>query len=382
MADQNGPSDGDKRVLVIDDDEIIRISCQEILKKAGYLVESFGNGHEGIKRIQQVKPQILVVDIKMPELDGFQVMEIVRKIDPSLVIVVITGYATIGTAVDAMKAGAYDFLPKPFTPDELRLIIARAHERWQLTREYHRIRREKEEIERRFITFVSHQLKSPLAAVKQYLDVLLFTMRQQLPENATIWIGRCQVRVSEMLSLIEDWLTVAKLERGTLCEKECTSDLSAIIDQVVRDHQHSAEAAGVTLSADLGPALPPVIGDSIPLAMLVTNLVGNAIKYNRQGGSVSILARLVEKQIVLEVRDTGIGIPEEFLPRLFSEFYRVKSEKTQDIAGTGLGLAICKKIVSELGGSIAITSKEGSGTTLEVRLPISEVQSVRDTRTG
>ena len=110
-------------IFVIDDDEIMRLSCKQILQKVGYVVETFGNGHNGIKRLREARPQLLIVDIKMPELDGFGVIDIVRKTDADLVIVVITGYATVETAVDAMKAGAYDFLPKPFTPSELRLIV-------------------------------------------------------------------------------------------------------------------------------------------------------------------------------------------------------------------------------------------------------------------
>jgi signal transduction histidine kinase len=99
-----------------------------------------------------------------------------------------TGYATIATAIDAMKACAYDFLPKPFTPDELRLIVKRGCERWQLAHESQRLRQEKEAAERRIITFVSHQLKSPLAATRQYLDVLLFTSKADLPPTALQWI--------------------------------------------------------------------------------------------------------------------------------------------------------------------------------------------------
>jgi two-component system, sensor histidine kinase and response regulator len=358
----------ERRVIVIDDDEIMRLSCAEILKRAGYVVETYSSGQEGIRQLQQTRPQLLVVDIKMPELDGFQVMEIVRKIDPEVVIVVITGYATIGTAVDAMKAGAYDFLPKPFTPDELRLIINRGHERWLLARESRRLRREKEEVERRFVTFVSHQLKSPLGAVKQYLDVLLFSQRDQLPEKAQLWIGRCQVRVAEMINLIQDWLALAKLERGAICQRDTSADLSLVVDQVVRDLQHTAEAAGVTIAVHSpGPSI--VCGDLLALSMLVANLVGNAIKYNRQGGAVTVRTTLEASAALLEVEDTGIGIPDEFIPKLFAEFYRVKTQQTQDIPGTGLGLAICKKIVAELGGSMAVRSKEGEGSTFAARLP-------------
>lgn len=147
----------EKRVVAIDDDEVMRLSCQQGLKRTGYLVESFDNGADGIKRVAEVHPPLLLVDLKMPEMDGFQVIERVRKLDPDVVIIVITGYATISTAVDAMKAGAYDFLPKPFTPDELRLIADRGFERWRLAKQSERFRRKKEEIERKFVTLVSHQ---------------------------------------------------------------------------------------------------------------------------------------------------------------------------------------------------------------------------------
>jgi two-component system, sensor histidine kinase and response regulator len=373
MAEKGqSPGAAERRVLVIDDDEVMRITCREILAKVGFTVETFDNGQDGINRLREVRPQVLLLDLKMPGMDGFAVMEVVRKLDPALIVVVITGYATIGTAVDAMKRGAYDFLPKPFTPDELRLIVARGYERWLLSQESLRLRREKQEVERRFITFVSHQLKSPLAAVKQYLDVLLFDSETRLPEKAGLWIGRCQVRVADMLQLIADWLTVAKLERGALSQPGARSELRAVVENVLRDHQHVAEAAGVTL--ELGDTVPlgPVCGDALSLTMLVGNLVGNAIKYNRRGGKVTVrLDRLHDGETaVLLCCDTGIGIAEEFLPRLFTEFYRVRTDATEDVQGTGLGLVICQKIVEELGGSIRVESREGEGSTFRVELPV------------
>jgi two-component system, sensor histidine kinase and response regulator len=365
----------DKRVMVIDDDEIMRISCQQILKRSGYVVETFASGHEGIKQLAEIKPQILVVDIKMPEIDGFQVMEIVRKLDPDLVIVVITGYATIGTAVEAMKSGAYDFLPKPFTPDELRLIIRRGYERWQLVRESQLLRREKEEAERKFVTLVSHQLKSPLAAVKQTLDVMLYTQKDKLPEKAIAGIERCQVRTQEMLGIIQDWLALAKLESAVLCDPRAQAELGPLLEQVVGDHREQADQAKVTLALEVADALPLVRGDALSLAMLFANLVGNAIKYNREGGRATVRAVCEGDGVRVEVEDTGIGIPEEAQKRLFAEFYRVKTEATENIPGTGLGLAICKKIISELGGVITVESTEGKGSTFRILLPLAQSSS-------
>ena len=362
----------DNLVIVIDDDEIMRLSCEQILKKVGYRVETFGNGHEGIERLKVVRPPLLVVDIKMPELDGFEVIKIVRKVDPDLVIVVITGYATIETAVDAMKAGAYDFLPKPFTPSELRLIINRGFERWRLTKEAQLLRRQKEEVERKFVTLVSHQLRGPIGAVKQYLDVLLFTCRDQLSEKALEWITRSQVRLGEMLTIIQDWLALAKIDRGALCERNKATDLTQIVANIVREQQQLPGAASISISTFFAPDLPPVASDPVSLSMLVSNLVGNAVKYNRPGGTVSISVSRRDNWVRLEVRDTGLGIPRESIPHLFEEFYRVKTSETQNIPGTGLGLVICKEIATELGGTVEVDSEEGSYSKFTVHLPIAE----------
>ncbi len=366
---QTGGTGRPRRVFVIDDDDIMLLSCRRILEKAGYDVETFNNGVDGIQRIQEQRPELLLVDLKMPELDGLQVIERVRTVDPDVVIAVITGYATISTAVDAMKAGAYDFLPKPFTPDELRLIVNRGHERWRLAMESERLRREKEEAERRFLTFVSHQLKSPLVAAKQYLDVLLFTSTGEMTPRMREWLSRAQTRLDEMLSLIHDWLALSRVERGTPVEAGAAVDLAGLIAAAVEASAMQARAAGVTVTTDVKPEVGAVRGDEVSVGTIVSNLLNNAIKYNRVGGTVTIRAARDGTTAVFEVADTGIGIPEHALPQLFSEFYRVKSERTRDIPGTGLGLAICRRIATDLGGSIDVCTRVDEGTTFVVRLP-------------
>jgi two-component system sensor histidine kinase/response regulator len=360
----------DQVVVVIDDDEVMRLSCQQILQKSGYRVETFGNGHAGIRRIKEVKPPLLIVDIKMPELDGFEVIEIVRKVDPDLVIVVITGYATIETAVDAMKAGAYDFLPKPFTPNELRMIIDRGFERWRLTKEAQRLRREKEEVERKFLTLVSHQLKSPLVAVKQYLDVLQLTSREQLSEKGQEWVRRSQVRLGEMLAIIQDWLAVSRIDSGSLCEPGAATDFGKVVAEVIAECRPVPGSPEVHVSASIPKDLPQICGDPMSVTMLMENLISNGIKYNRDGGSVTVTAFREGAFARVEVSDTGIGIPEAALSHLFEEFYRVRSDATAKIPGTGLGLVICRKIVLELGGKIDVKSRQGEGTTFILHLPM------------
>jgi two-component system, sensor histidine kinase and response regulator len=364
-----GTTAGPRRVVVIDDDDVMLLSCRRILEKDGYVVETFTSGFDGVRRIREAPPQLLLVDLKMPEIDGFQVIERVRQIDPDIVITVITGYATISTAVDAMKSGAYDFLPKPFTPDELRLIANRGHERWRLAAESARLRREKEETERRFVTFVSHQLKSPVVAAKQYLDVLLFTSGEDIGPRARDWLWRARLRLEEMLALIHDWLELARLDRGTLSDPGVASDLGAVVRQVLDGSAATAQSAGIALVNEAAPDTGLVRGDATSLATVVSNLVSNAIKYNRVGGRVTVRTRRNDEVVGLEVSDTGIGIPDDALTDLFKDFYRVRNDQTRDIPGTGLGLAICRRIVSALGGSIDVSTRAGEGTTFTVRLP-------------
>jgi two-component system, sensor histidine kinase and response regulator len=357
------------RVFVIDDDEVMLLSCRRILGKAGYEVETFDRGAKGLARLEQVRPQLLLVDLKMPELDGMQVIARVRQIDPDIVIAVLTGYATISNAVEALKTGAYDFLPKPFTPDELRLLVNRCCERWTLAAESARLRREKEEAERRFVTFVSHQLKSPVVAAKQYLDVLLFTSRDDLSPQTQDWLVRAQARLGEMIAVIDDWLTLSRGERGALCDMGATTDLGDVAASVVESSLAAAAEASVTIRSNLAGSVR-VRGNPVSAGTVISNLVSNAIKYNRPGGLVDVRVSCQQQTAVLEVSDTGIGMSEECLPRLFREFSRIKNAATEDIPGTGLGLAICKRIVTELGGTIEVASRPGEGTRFTVRLPL------------
>ena len=144
----------------------------------GLRVETFEDGARGLEGVAELKPGLVVVDLKMPGISGMEVISRVHEIDPQIIIIVITGYATIDTAVEAMKSGAYDFLPKPFSPDELRLIVNRGLDRRRLALESQRGEVERALLKRRFVTFVSHQLQTPLVAIHQYLDVLNHLDRQ------------------------------------------------------------------------------------------------------------------------------------------------------------------------------------------------------------
>jgi two-component system, sensor histidine kinase and response regulator len=391
---------GRERVVVIDDDYAMRLSCQQILTKSGFEVETFEDGSRGLVGVAELRPGLVVVDLKMPGLSGMDVIRRVREIDPGIVLVVITGYATIGTAVEAMKSGAYDFLPKPFKPDELRLIVNRGFERRHLHRKSRELEVERELMKRRFISFITHQLKSPLAAIHQYLDVLKrLEGTPEVAEKRAEWLDRCLTRTTELRQLIDDWLLLAKAEGATLVTKRERVELKPVLESLVSSYEERARAADVALVTELPEAAYAVVGDRNCVAVLFDNLITNAIAYNRRGGAVTVTARHELGEVVVEVRDTGPGIPEEAVGLLFEEFFRVRQAGSgngdgngsgngnggggrQDPGGTGLGLAICKRIVGELGGGIAVESEVGVGTIFRVSLPAFVAEGVSRTNEG
>jgi signal transduction histidine kinase len=361
-------------ILVIDDEESMRDSCSLILTKGGFQAETAENGTIGLEKIKEVKPDLVLVDLKMPGISGMEVLEKTREIDPNIISVVITGYATVDSAVEAMKRGAYDFLPKPFTPEELRLIIRRGLERRKLILETETLRREKKLMEENFITMVSHQLRSPIVAVLQYFEVILGGMVGSISEKQKEMLQRAKHRLESLLNLINDWLDAQRIDKGQIVDKFKPLSLREIVKKLVEDMKPLAQKYEITLELGACSENDIVQGDKETLEQVFSNLITNAIKYNKPKGRVFVTIKENRDSIAAEIQDTGIGIAKEHLPFLFDQFYRVSRSEDLKMKGTGLGLSIAKKIVEAHGGSIQVSSEPGKGSTFTVFLPKPETK--------
>jgi len=356
-------------ILVVDDEESMRDSCSKILKKDGFLADTAKDGSAGLEKIEKNKPDLVLIDLKMPGISGMEVLEKIKEIDPNIISVVITGYSTVESAVEAMKKGAYDFLPKPFTPEELRIIISRGLERRKLILETEFLRKEKKLIEENFITMVTHQLRSPLVAIQQFFEVILGGMVGEVQEKQKEMITRSRDRMDGLLKLIDDWLDVARLSGGQIVDKLKRLSLKKIIKKLIGDMQPLAQKNDVSL--EFGPSSENdlVQGDEETLEQVFSNLITNAIRYNKPKGKVVITIKENNDFISAEVKDSGIGIAKEHLPFIFDQFYRVKRGEDHKIKGTGLGLSIAKKIVDAHEGTIRVSSELGKGSNFTVLLP-------------
>jgi len=361
-------------VLVIDDEEIICESCNEVLMQEGYEVDTANDGPSGLRKVRELRPDLVLVDLKMPGMSGMEVLEKIKEMDQNIVTIVITGYATIESAVEAVKRGAYDFIPKPFTPGELRLIVRRGFEMRRLAVESAALREEKERMKRNFITMVSHELKSPLAAVQQYLEVILGGMAGKVSEEQKRIIVRMSVRIQNLLALINKWLDMARIEAGTLVERFEPVDVAPLIRESVDSVQLLARERNVRLELAIADSLPLILGDNETMCQVFTNLLVNAIRYNRENGRVRIETGEEGVYLTVRVCDTGVGISEEDLPFIFDEFFRVKSSAKDETTGSGLGLSIVQRIVEAHRGHVKVTSQPNEGSVFTVYLPKADRQ--------
>jgi signal transduction histidine kinase len=282
--------------------------------------------------------------------------------------VMITAYATINSAVDAIKKGAYDYLPKPFTPEQLRILTRRAVEYKRLKEESLRLKNEKERIEKGFITFVSHEMRSPLVVIRQFMESMKMIAADRFDESILEIVDKCERRLKGLEDLVEHWLDINRIEQGTFAQKKDSLSLASVIARSVEEMLPLCQKNSLSLITSIPDDLLKVEGDEESLVRVLTNLIGNATKYTPEGGTITVSARNDGPYVDISVSDTGKGIPSDKLPFIFEAFYRVKG-KDEIYRGSGLGLTYCKKIVETHGGQISAFSKEGEGTTVRIRVP-------------
>lgn len=355
-------------ILIIDDEEALRDGCSQVLEKAGYAVLTAEQGTEGIKLAREHLPDMAFIDLKMPNISGMEIIEILSRDIPDIVLVMITGFATIVSAVEAMQKGAYDYLPKPFNPDQLRALAKRGLEHRNLIIETKRLRVEKDLMERNFITFVSHEMRSPLVVIRQYIEALNEIAGDRFDKDVKEIIDRCRKRIQNLEELVEHWLDISRIEDGTFAQQKVSLSLDSIISRSVEEMIPVCRKRGISLETNIPQKLSQITGDAESLVRVFTNIIGNATKYTPEGGKITVTCQHDEFYINVSIADTGMGIPPDKLSFIFEPFFRCGG-KNEKHSGSGLGLTFCKKIMESHKGCITVSSKEGEGTTFVLTFP-------------
>jgi len=366
------------RIMVCDDEPGIRLAALRSLRglsvdipeaevSVDFVIDQAEGGEEALEIIAESPPDILLLDYKMPGISGLDVLERISQMNCEILPIMITAYASIETAVTATKQGAYDFLPKPFTPAELKNVIRKATTQIILSRQARNLAAEKRVARFQLIQMLGHELQTPLNVVEGYLQLIRDGRIGEDPEEMDRCIVSSMARIEAMRGMITDLLGMTRIEASRINRQLHEIDLVEVGTQVVESFQSEATRHQLTLELKAGGDIS-MVADRDEIVMLLNNLVSNAIKYNREDGRVDVSLSVQGDTVQIAVADTGIGISEDEMPRLFGEFVRIKNEKTRGILGSGLGLSIVKRLASLYSGEVTVDSKEDVGTTISVSL--------------
>ena len=221
-----------------------------------------------------------------------------------------------------------------------------------------------------FVANVSHELRTPLTNIKGYTETLIDAGEDIDAETRDRFLDIVYNEADRMTRMVKDLLTLTKLDYDRADDEPGDVDIASVARSVATSMDIEARKQGVTISCLVPADLPHIRGDRDRIQQVVMNIVSNAVKYNQRGGRVDITGGERGGNIFVTVSDTGLGIPEEDLPRIFERFYRVDKARSREKGGTGLGLAIAKEIIETYGGSISVRSQEGRGTSMTMTFPV------------
>lgn len=372
------------KILVIDDEPGIRSGVVRILSshRVSYpfmdedyqftLLEA-ASGEEGIRLIDGEMPDILLLDNKLPGIQGIDVLQYVKEKKYDIMVAMITSYASLEVALKATGFGASDFIPKPFTPQELKASIDNLTKQLFLKRITRKLRKEGRKVRFQFLSVLSHELKAPLNAIEGYLTMI---QERQGGNDIAAYdkiIEKSLGRIQVMRNLIMDCLDFTRIRFEKNREKIKDTDLRKIARVAISTIHPYAIQMNVHIFLHAEEEVRLNI-DPEDFEIIFNNLISNAVKYNVENGRVDITLKNEEKNVRIMVADTGIGIEEEDISKLFREFVRIRNEKTKNIAGSGLGLSIVKKITEIYDGTIKIKSKPGEGTSFILKIPRDTLQ--------
>lgn len=369
---------GKLHVLVVDDEPGIRSGISRILcnLRVGYpfLDEDFEfetieveTGEKALEVIGQGGVDIALLDNKLPGMDGIEVLEQMNKSGVDIPVMMITSYASLDLAVKATDFGAYNFVPKPFTPQELKSAMENITKHLFLKRMTHKVHEDSRRTRSQFLSVLSHELKSPINAIEGYLKIMQEKQAGESIEDYRVMIERSIERIKGMRLLIRDLLDLTRFEATRHDRQLEKIDLYEYGRNSLDQVELLAKKKEVHLEFE---AQPNNYLDAVPneISIIFNNLLSNAVKYNRQGGKVYFRIEDLGAEYRIMVSDTGIGMNDEEIGRLFQEFVRIKNTKTREISGSGLGLSITKKFAELYGGRIEVQSQPDEGTTFNVFL--------------
>ncbi len=366
------------RVLIVDDEQGIRRGIRKALRnytvelsdfdtKVGFDLSEADCGSTALAALEREDFDLMLLDYKLGDMTGLDILTRIKNMPVDVTTIMITAFASLEVAVSTTKNGAYDFLAKPFAPEELKSVIKKAARSVLVHRHAQKLEDEKRKVRFQFISVLVHELKAPLGIIEGYLYLLQDRVLGDDVNAYDKYITRTIDRMAGMRKLIFDILDLTRLESGQKKRELKDLDILDFARDSMEVVSEDARKNNITLNLE-APDQIPFHGDASEMSIIFNNLLTNAVKYNREYGRVDIRLSHKRDVVTIEVQDTGIGMSESEQEQLFTEFTRIKNEKTKNILGSGLGLSILKQLAGFYHGTISVKSEPDVGSTFTLTL--------------
>jgi signal transduction histidine kinase len=364
------------KILVVDDDANMRESISDNLEVAGFSVHQAASGAQALAAVKREFFDVILMDYNLTDATGIEVIKSIRALNAESQILMLTAHASLDTAVKAIQESVTDFLSKPVDFDKLKHSINAALNKLRLEQENKRLindlKKANEELSHfsqmksKFLSMSSHDLSNSLMTLQVSFEMLSQTITpdaDQLKRMTYISNG-----ISQIARLIEDLVDWASIEQGKFRLEPAAFAPGTMVEEAIIGPQARAQARGISLSTELEPGLPEVAADKRRIAQVLNNLLENAIRHTPRGGRITVLVGRGASEVRIAVRDTGEGIAEEDLQKIFQSFYQGSGQSGG--GRLGLGLSIAKEIVESHKGRLWVESPgRGQGATFVFTVP-------------
>jgi signal transduction histidine kinase len=369
-------------ILVVDDDPVVRSLMRATLERDGFTVIEARDGVEACRLYEEHHPDLLLVDLVMPHMDGFELCRVLRgRAESAYVpIVVATSLDDVPSIARAYDAGATDFIPKPLNwlvlNHRVRYILRASRAFEELRRNQDRLIAAKEAAEAanraksEFLANMSHELRTPLNAIIGFSGMMSDRMFGPLNERYAEYANIIGDSGRHLVAIITDILDLAKADADRLLLTEQQVEIAEVVELGSKIIEDMARRAQIEFVSEINKPLPAMIGDPAKLTQILVNLLSNAVKFTAPGGTVRLtIEQPLSQGITFRVEDTGIGMSPDQIPIALAPFGQVGNSLTRQHDGVGLGLPLTKRLVELHGGTIEIDSEPGKGTIASVHLP-------------
>lgn len=354
-------------ILIVDDIADNLTVLGDLLREEGYKVRPVPNGKMALLVAEKEKPDLILLDIMMPEMNGYEVCKLLKERESlrDIPVIFISALNETTDIVKAFNSGGADFITKPFMAEEVKARVSIHLKLYQQHKELEKLNADKN----RFITILAHDLKSPFVGIIGFSELLATNVRNYDIDKIEKLVDIIHKSSQHFYSLLEDLLIWARAQSGKLPFEPKPIEFLALCNEVVTVQKISSDNKNILLRVDVQPELT-VYADLNMLKTILRNLISNAIKYTNVFGKIIVKAELVESEVIISIKDNGIGMSKKTLDTLFDMTQIQSIRGTNDETGTGFGLMLCKEFAEKQGGRIWVESEEEKGTTVNFTLPL------------